>query len=66
MYIGVYVNIYIYIYTYDIYVCIYEQPHLSTLMKRGCGIKQGLRNRWFHLHNEIKTRWGGLKKRDRF
>ncbi len=36
----------------------YEQLHLFTLMKRRCGVKHGLRNRWFHLQNEIKTRWG--------
>ena len=30
-------------------------------MKRRCGVKQGLRNRWFHLQNEIKTRWGDSK-----
>ena len=35
-------------------------------MKRRCGVKQGLRKCWFHLHNEIQTRWGGLQKRDRF
>ena len=43
-----------------------EQLHLSTL-KRTCGVKQGLRKRWFHLQNEIKTRLGaigGLQKRD--
>ena len=41
-----------------IYVCIYEQLRLLTLMNMICGVKQGLRNRWFHLQNEIKTRWG--------
>ena len=30
-------------------------------MKRRCGVKQGLRNRWFHLQSEIKTRWGDSK-----
>ena len=39
----------------------YEQLHLFTLMKRRCGVKQGLRNRWFHLQNEINTRWGDSK-----
>ena len=43
------------------HVYIYEQLHLFTLMKRRCGVKQGLRNRWFHLQNEIKTRWGDSK-----
>ena len=45
---------------------VYEQLPLFTLMKRRCGVKQGLRNRWFDLQNEIKTRWGGLQTRDRF
>ena len=39
----------------------YKQLHLLTLMKRRCRVKQGLRNRWFHLQNEIKTRWGDSK-----
>ena len=43
---------------------VYEQLHLYTLMKRRCGVKQGLRKCWFHLQNEIQTRWGGLQKRD--
>ena len=38
-----------------------EQLHLFTLMKRRCGVKQGLRKCWFHLQNEIKTRWGDCK-----
>ena len=35
--------------------------NLFTLMKRRSGVKQGLRNRWFHLQNEIKTGWGDSK-----
>ena len=40
---------------------IYEQLHVFTLMKRRCGVKQGLRKCWFHLQNEMKTRWGDSK-----
>ena len=40
---------------------LYEQLHLFTLMKRRRGVKQGLRKCWFHLQNEIKTRWGDSK-----
>ena len=38
----------------------YEQLHLFTGDEK-CGVKQGLRNCWFHLQNEIKTRWGDSK-----
>ena len=39
----------------------YEQLCLFTLMKRRCGVWQGLSKCWFHLQNEIKTRWGDSK-----
>ena len=48
-------NIYIYLLKLS-----YEQLRFFTLMKR-CGVKQGLRKCWFHLQNEIKTRWGDSK-----
>ena len=38
-----------------------EQLHLFTLMKTLCGVKQGSSKCWFHLQNEIKTRWGDSK-----
>ena len=41
--------------------CSCEQLRLFTLMKRRCGVKQGRRKCWFHLQNEIKTRWGDSK-----
>ena len=42
-------------------VYIYEQLRLFTLMKRRCGVLQGLSKCWFHLQSEIITRWGDSK-----
>ena len=38
-----------------------EQLRLFALMKRRCGVWQGLSKYWFHLQNEIKTTWGDSK-----
>ena len=43
-----------------------EQLRLSTLMKRRCGVKQGLRKCWFHLQKQDQNEMGRLQKRDRF
>ena len=40
----------------------HKQLYLFVVLKRECGVWQGLRNRWFHLQNKIKIKWGDSKK----